>query len=141
MNIEECTGRGAHSGTCADRKGANVDKHSHGGSQPLNASVHCTPGCIDLTFYWCCVQEPTGAEVNPEMQAIVVSQETIPCSFELTLTSYSCCVQEPTGAEINPEMQAIVVSQETIPGATAINEGRKRRGYQPLQVSTVAVFW
>ena len=104
MNIEECTGRGAHSGTCADRKGANVDKHSHGGSQPLNASVHCTPGCIDLTFYW-------------------------------------CCVQEPTGAEINPEMQAIVVSQETIPGATAINEGRKRRGYQPLQVSTVAVFW
>lgn len=34
-------------------------------------------------------------------------------------------------------MQALVVSSETVAGAEAINEDRKRRGFEPLQLIIV----
>ena len=44
---------------------------------------------------------------------------------------------EPTEAELNPDMEAIVVSLETLAGAEKINEGRRGRGFSPLQIITV----
>ena len=46
---------------------------------------------------------------------------------------------EPTAAELSPEMEAIVVSLETQPGAQRINEGRRARGLNQLQVITVGL--
>jgi pantetheine-phosphate adenylyltransferase len=36
-------------------------------------------------------------------------------------------------------MDALVVSEETLAGGTAINEGRAKRGFQPLQLVVVGV--
>ncbi|KAG2492810.1 hypothetical protein HYH03_008970 [Edaphochlamys debaryana] len=47
--------------------------------------------------------------------------------------------KEPTAAETDPDMEALVVSVETLAGATAINAGRKARGFRPLTVVTVPV--
>ncbi|CAD7698077.1 unnamed protein product [Ostreobium quekettii] len=46
---------------------------------------------------------------------------------------------EPTIAETDPSVEAIVVSRETIIGAEKINEGRSRRGFEPLQVIVVGL--
>ncbi|GMH33831.1 hypothetical protein BSKO_01665 [Bryopsis sp. KO-2023] len=46
---------------------------------------------------------------------------------------------EPTAAETKKEMQALVVSEETISGGAAINEGRIRRGFDPLTIVCVGL--
>lgn len=48
-------------------------------------------------------------------------------------------MQEPTQAELDPSMQALVVSRETLPGGEAINAGRQRRGFSPLQLVVVGL--
>ena len=47
--------------------------------------------------------------------------------------------KEPTQAELDPEMQALVVSRETVRGGEAINEGRRARGFAPLELVVVGL--
>jgi phosphopantetheine adenylyltransferase len=47
--------------------------------------------------------------------------------------------KEPTQAELDPDMRALVVSRETVRGGEAINEGRRARGFAPLELVVVGL--
>jgi hypothetical protein len=88
------------------------------------------------------LQEPTQAELDPAMQALVLVNELQhghPIETHLLLLLLLPLLQEPTQAELDPTMQALVVSQETIPGGKAINTGRAARGYEQLQLVVVGL--
>ena len=52
-------------------------------------------------------------------------------SFEIRSLS------EPTGIAVEPQFDVLVVSPETVDGAERVNEIRRERGYDPLEIDVV----
>ncbi len=57
--------------------------------------------------------------------------ETYDRSFEIRPLS------EPTGIAVEPQFDVLVVSPETVDGAKRVNEIRRERGYDPLEIDVV----
>lgn len=57
--------------------------------------------------------------------------ETYDRSFEIRPLS------EPTGIAVEPQFDVLVVSPETVDGAKQVNENRRERGYDPLEIDVV----
>ena len=72
--------------------------------------------------------EDRRAALRAELEPLA---ETYDRSFEIRALS------EPTGIAVEPQFDVLVVSPETVDGAKRVNEIRRQRGYDPLEIDVV----
>ena len=72
--------------------------------------------------------EDRRADLQAELEALAEAHDR---RFEVRPLS------EPTGIAVEPQFDVLVVSPETVDGATEVNEIRRERGYEPLEIDVV----
>jgi pantetheine-phosphate adenylyltransferase len=70
-------------------------------------------------------------------RAAELEQELAPYAAEYDREYTIRCLEEPTGIATEPQFEVLVVSPETETGGKRINEIRRERGHEPLDIEVV----